>query len=76
MALDLDFIQENLGNFATFGKNIGTALQDIPELLKAFFEFFGNLDALSSNTDFASSLPAEATTDAAGEAETAANVEG
>lgn len=59
MALDLDFIQENLGNFATFGKNIGNALQDIPELLKGIFEFFGNLDALSSNTDFASSLPVE-----------------
>ena len=72
MALDLDLIQENLGNFATFGKNIGTALQDIPELLKAFFEFFGNLDALSENTDFASSLSA----DAADNTEDAANAAG
>ncbi|GAB3697928.1 PorH family porin [Corynebacterium nasicanis] len=57
--MDLDIIQENLGNFATFGKNIGTALQSIPALLKTFFEFFGNLDNLSDNTRFASSLPVE-----------------
>jgi len=55
--MDLDLIQENLGNFATFGKNIGTALQNIPELLKAFVEFFGNFSELKENTDFASSLP-------------------
>ena len=53
--MDLDFIQENLGNFATFGKNVGKAFQEIPLLLKGFVEFFDNFGTLSSNAEFTSS---------------------
>ncbi|AKK09761.1 PorH family porin [Corynebacterium testudinoris] len=53
--MDLDFIQENLGNFATFGKNVGKAFQEIPLLLKGFVDFFDNFGNLSSNAEFTSS---------------------
>lgn len=55
--MDLDFIQEQLDTFATFGGNIGDALQLIPELLERFFSLFQEqeneetlLSNLSSNT--------------------------
>lgn len=55
--MDLDFIQEQLDTFATFGGNIGDALQLIPELLERFFSLFQEqeneetlLTNLSSNT--------------------------
>ncbi len=46
--MDLDAIQSALKDFATFGGNIGKALQDIPSLLAKVFGFFENFDELSS----------------------------
>lgn len=55
--MDLDFIQEQLDTFSTFGGNIGDALQLIPQLLESFFSLFqdnadgeSGLSQLSSNT--------------------------
>ena len=37
--MDLEFIQEQLDNFSTFGGAIGGALQSIPELLGNVVDF-------------------------------------
>ena len=33
--MDLSLLKDNLSDYATFGKNIGTALQSIPTVLKS-----------------------------------------
>jgi hypothetical protein len=49
--MDLDFIQGQFADFGTFGKNVGTAFQSIPELLLNIVDFFDSADKLSSNTE-------------------------
>ena len=51
--MDLGTIQGQLADFATFGKNIGTALQNIPGLINGVIGFVENFGALSSNTEAA-----------------------
>lgn len=51
--MDLGTIQGQLADFATFGKNIGTALAGIPELLGNILGFVDNFEALSSATETA-----------------------
>lgn len=57
--MDLSLLKDNLSDYATFGKNIGTALQDAPALLTSIIDFFtgfgdnadtteGNFKALSN----------------------------
>ena len=38
--MDLSLLKDNLSDYATFGKNIGTALQTIPTLLNSILDFF------------------------------------
>ena len=51
--MDLGTIQGQLADFATFGKNIGTALQNIPTLLTSIIGFVDNFGTLSSATETA-----------------------
>ncbi|HKM24514.1 MAG TPA: PorH family porin [Corynebacterium sp.] len=51
--MDLGTIQGQLNDFATFGKNIGTALQNIPGLINGVIGFVDNFEALSSATETA-----------------------
>ena len=57
--MDLSLLKETLGNYETFGGNIGTALQSIPTLLNFVIDFFGNFsdnaDITSTNLDNLSS---------------------
>ncbi|WP_156322922.1 PorH family porin [Corynebacterium deserti] len=57
--MDLSLLKETLGNYETFGGNIGTALKGIPELLTFVIEFFqdfgDNADTTSENLDNLSS---------------------
>lgn len=48
--MDLSLLKDNLADFATFGKNIGTALQSIPELLGGILYFFDNAGNLADET--------------------------
>lgn len=51
--MDLGTIQGQLADFATFGKNIGTALAGIPELLGNILGFVEDFGTLSSATETA-----------------------
>lgn len=51
--MDLAIIQGLLNDFATFGKNIGTALQNIPTLIGSIVDFFTNFNETADNTDAA-----------------------
>lgn len=53
--MDLEFIQEQLDNFSTFGGAIGGALQGIPDLLGNVADFFENFDEISETTSNLSS---------------------
>ncbi|WP_158407475.1 PorH family porin [Corynebacterium glutamicum] len=46
--MDLSLLKDNLADYATFGKNVGTALQSIPTLLNSILDFFTNF---SDNAD-------------------------
>ncbi|ANR63583.1 PorH family porin [Corynebacterium glutamicum] len=48
--MDLSLLKETLGNYETFGGNIGTALQDIPTLLTSILNFFKNFGDLADTT--------------------------
>ncbi|WP_157776026.1 PorH family porin [Corynebacterium crudilactis] len=48
--MDLSLLKDNLSDYATFGKNIGTALQSIPELLGSILYFFDNIGDISEAT--------------------------
>lgn len=48
--MDLSLLKETLGNYETFGGNIGTALQGIPALLTSILNFFDNFGALADTT--------------------------
>lgn len=50
--MDLATIGDMLGDFSTFGKNIGTAFQAIPQMLLSLDWLFNDgADVLSSNTE-------------------------
>lgn len=57
--MDLSLLKETLGNYETFGGNIGTALKGIPALLNFVIDFFDNFgdnaDTTSNNLDNLSS---------------------
>lgn len=57
--MDLSLLKETLGNYETFGGNIGTALKGIPALLNFVIDFFGNFgdnaDTTSDNLNNLSS---------------------
>lgn len=57
--MDLSQLADSLDDYSTFGGNIGTALQEIPNLLKSIIEFFqdfgGNTDKTSADFDALSS---------------------
>ncbi|AGN20234.1 hypothetical protein J433_07215 [Corynebacterium glutamicum MT] len=48
--MDLSVLKETLGNYETFGGNIGTALKGIPTLLTSILNFFDNFGALADTT--------------------------
>lgn len=48
--MDLSLLKETLGNYETFGGNIGTALQNIPTLLESILDFFNNFGELAGTT--------------------------
>lgn len=48
--MDLSLLKETLSDYATFGGNIGTALQDIPTLLASILNFFKNFEVLADTT--------------------------
>ena len=51
--MDLGTIQDLLADFATFGKNIGTALQNFPNLIGSIVDFFTGFDDNAENTEAA-----------------------
>lgn len=61
--MDLGTIQDVLGDFVTFGKNIDTALQAIPGLLESIIEFIDG-GASSAFDDTSSVLEASSVADA------------
>ncbi|WP_158023698.1 PorH family porin [Corynebacterium glutamicum] len=48
--MDLSLLKETLSDYATFGGNIGTALQDIPTLLTSILSYFENFGDLADTT--------------------------
>lgn len=62
--MELDFVIEQLDTFATFGKNIGTGLEMIPELLQSVITFFAGAEDSTAVTSsiLGSSAEAEAET--------------
>ena len=48
--MDLSLLKDNLSDFATLGKNLGPALQNIPTLLTSIVNFFTNFGDLTDNT--------------------------
>ncbi len=48
--MDLSLLKETLSDYATFGGNIGTALQNIPTLLESILDFFNNFGELAGTT--------------------------
>lgn len=48
--MDLSLLKETLSDYATFGGNIGTALQNIPTLLTSILSFFNNFGELAGTT--------------------------
>ena len=46
--MDLSLLKDSLSDFATLGKNLGPALQNIPALLTGIINFFQNF---GDNTD-------------------------
>lgn len=48
--MDLSLLKDNLSDFATLGKNLGPALQNIPTLLNAIVSFFTNFGDLTETT--------------------------
>lgn len=51
--MDLAIIQGLLNDFATFGKNIGTALQNFPNLIGSIVDFFTGFEDNADNTSTA-----------------------
>ena len=51
--MDLGTIQDLLADFATFGKNIGTALQNFPNLIGSIVDFFTGFEDNADNTEAA-----------------------
>lgn len=49
--MDLSLLKETLGNYETFGGNIGTAFQSIPELLTDILNFVKNFGDYADNTE-------------------------
>lgn len=48
--MDLSLLKDSLSDFATFGKNLGPALQNIPGLLTDIINFFQNFGDLAETT--------------------------
>ncbi len=48
--MDLSLLQDSLSDFATFGKNVGTAFQDIPAVLLSIVNFIDNFGDLTDAT--------------------------
>ena len=48
--MDLSLLKDNLSDFATLGKNLGPALQNIPTLLTSIINFFTNFGDLAETT--------------------------
>lgn len=48
--MDLSLLKDNLSDFATLGKNLGPALQNIPQLLTDIINFFTNFGDLAEGT--------------------------
>lgn len=51
--MDLSLLKDNLSDFATFGKNVGTAFQDAPALIAQFLGFFDNFGDNTEDTSTA-----------------------
>lgn len=74
--MDLAIIQGLLNDFATFGKNIGTALQNIPTLIGSIVDFFTNFNETADNTDAAFDSLSSADADADADAGAGSSFEG
>ena len=48
--MDLSILKDSLSDFATLGKNLGPALQNIPTLLTNILNFFQNFGDLAETT--------------------------
>lgn len=64
--MELELAIDQLDTFATFGKNIGTGLQMIPELLQDIISFFAGAEGNAAVTS--SILGSSGEADAAAEA--------
>ena len=48
--MDLSLLKDSLSDFATLGKNLGPALQNIPTLLTSIINFVQNFGNLTETT--------------------------